>query len=109
MVYDEYKTREADGRQRRIEHKAAGVRLDWRSVGAIVGLSGGVVSALVGGLLTAVSWFTSATEVGAYLRTTGTVLLVLMIPLLILGAHCLDLTETRKKAARESRFKEEED
>jgi hypothetical protein len=102
---DGAKARDAERARSRIEYRAAGVRLDWRSVGAIVGLSGGVVSALVGAVLTACSWLISAKGVGAYLRTTGTALLVLMIPLLAVGAHCLDLTEKRKKADREARFK----
>jgi amino acid transporter len=105
MTYGERKTRDAKGARRRIEYRAAGVRWDWRSVGAVVGISGGVVSALVGAVLTAFSWFMSASEVSVYVRTTGTVLLVLMIPLLVFGAHCLDLTEKRKKSERESRFK----
>ena len=105
MTYDDMKSREAKAARARIQHRAVGVAWDWRSVGAIIGLSGGVVSALLGSVMTALSWFTGADGTARYVRTTGTVLLVMMIPLLIFGAHCLDLTEKRKKANKASRFK----
>jgi hypothetical protein len=76
----------------------------WETVGATLGLYGGVVSALIGSVLTVFSWFKGAAGASVYLRATGTILLVLMIPLLIFGAHCLDLSEKRKKAEREGRF-----
>jgi amino acid transporter len=106
MTYDDTKARDPKAARQRNQQRPGGVVWDWRSVGAIIGLSGGVVSALIGSVLTAFSWFTGAAGVGAYVQTTGTVLLVLMIPMLIFGAHCLDLTEKRKKADRLSRFKE---
>lgn len=104
MTYDDMKARDAKAAHERLRHRSGGVAWDWRSVGAIIGLSGGVVSALIGCVLTVLSWFASATT-GAYVRTTGTISFVLMIPLLIFGAHCLDLTEKRKQAERKSRFK----
>jgi hypothetical protein len=73
---------------------------DWRSAGA-AGLAGGVGGGLLGAALTAVSWL--AGEV-SYARTLGMALLFLIIPLLIFGAHCLDLTDKRRDEERKSRF-----
>src|ERR1051325_3390160 len=106
MTDDNSKARGAKGPWRGREHRAVGVVWDWRAVGAVVGLAGGIVSGLVGVVLTGFSWFEGAGVVVAYVRMTGTAFLVLMIPLLIFGAHCLDLTERRKKAVRGSRFKD---
>jgi hypothetical protein len=104
-TYDDMSARDTKSERERIKHRASGIAWDWRSVGAIIGLSGGVVSALIGSVMTAFSWFTGAGGAADYVRTTGTILLVLMIPLLIFGAHCLDLKEKRKKLESESRFK----
>ena len=93
---------------RRVENRPANASWDRCSVGAVLGLAGGIAFGFVGALLTASAWFEGTAGVGAYLRAAGTVLFVLMFPMLIFGAHCLDLTERRKKAEREGRFKEEE-
>jgi hypothetical protein len=84
-----------------IEHRARGGQWSWRACGAIVGLAGGVVVVFFGSALTAISWFTGA---AAHVQTLGTVLLFLTIPLLILGAECLDLIDKEKEQAKESRF-----
>ena len=68
---------------------------DIRTLGALTGLAGGTLAALLGSTLTAVSWFA---EVDSIVKTLGTVLLVFTIPLLICGAHCLDLMETKRRA-----------
>lgn len=64
----------------------------WKSTGACVGLFGGVILPLVGLALTALAWFTGDWH-GFHLRRDGAVLLFLTIPLLIFGAHCLDLLD----------------
>jgi hypothetical protein len=64
--------------------------------GAAVGLFGGILVALIGSLFTAISWFIGPTWHGFALQRTGTILLVSMIPLLLLGAHCLDRSEKNK-------------
>lgn len=61
--------------------------------GALVGLLGGIVAPLSGSLLTAFAWIVGPTWHGFALRTIGAVLLFLTIPLLLFGAHCLDLSD----------------
>ena len=70
----------------------------WKSTGACVGLLGGVIAPLVGLALTALAWFIGDWH-GFHLGRDGAVLLFLTIPLLIFGAHCLDLMdkETERK------------
>jgi hypothetical protein len=61
------------------------------SVGAICGLSGGFITCLLGSLLTALAWLSSGSQ--GHEATAGTALLAMTIPLLVLGAHCLDLVD----------------
>ena len=68
----------------------------WESVAAAVGLFGGLLSIVLGTLAWAVvGLFASAGRLGAFLDVTGTVLLVLPLPLLALGASCLDRLEKK--------------
>ena len=77
---------------------------DWCSLGAVAGLAGGIFTALLGSVLTGLSWLDGA---GSHLeKILGTVLLIMTIPLLILGAQCLDLLDRRKDRARDARFNE---
>ena len=79
------------------------------SLGALVGLLGGVISPLFGSLLTAVGWITGPTWHGLAIQRTGTFLLFLTIPLLLFGAHCLDLVDKNAKQERkEDRVKNSE-
>jgi hypothetical protein len=98
------KRRENDPMKQGIEYRSGSRSCDWRTVGAIVGLAGGIGGGLLGALLTAVSWLAGETS---YARTCGMVLLLVMTPLLVFGAHCLDLTDKRKDAERKARFGEE--
>ena len=65
----------------------------WRSAGAVCGFCLGILSPVVGSLLTALAWFTGPRWHGFFIQRDGTVLLFLTIPLLIFGAHCLDLMD----------------
>jgi hypothetical protein len=65
----------------------------WRASGAVFGLSCGIISPLIGSILTAIAWFTGPEWHGFSIQRYGTVLLFLTIPLLIFGAHCLDLMD----------------
>ena len=69
----------------------------WKSTGACIGLFGGVIAPLVGLALTALAWFIGDWH-GFHVGRDGAVLLFLTIPLLILGAHCLDLLDQDKKS-----------
>lgn len=105
-AYDQLKGGVAEPSRARLEHRAVQKRWGWRSCGAIAGLSGGVITALMGSLLTAITWFTGTGAGSSYLHTLGTILLFLTIPLLVFGAHCLDLSERRKGIERDVRFRE---
>jgi high-affinity Fe2+/Pb2+ permease len=82
----------------KLTHRSDSGRWDCQSLGAIIGMAGGIIVAFLGSLLTFGSWFMRG-EIGRFEHVAGTVLLFLTIPLLVLGAHCLDLVERRKKGA----------
>ena len=74
-------------------------RGSWQSVVAAAGLLGGTLSIALGALdWAAVGLLAPAGKLGSYLDTAGTVLFVLPLPLLLLGAHCLDLLEKKSPA-----------
>jgi len=79
----------------------------WKSCGAAFGLMGGIIAPLLGFALTALAWLIGDWH-GVPLKHTGTILLFLTIPLLIFGAHCLDLIdkENEHSRARDSRTEE---
>lgn len=64
-----------------------------RTLGTIAGLAGGTASALLGGLLVLASWLSVDSGTKHWLSKAATVALLLTIPLIILGAFCLDLIE----------------
>jgi hypothetical protein len=67
-----------------------------QTVGAAVGLLGGLLSIVLGVLVWAVvGLIAPAGAFGSFLDVAGTALLVLPLPLLALGAHCLDLLEKK--------------
>ena len=72
----------------------------WESCGAVCGLSFGMVCPLVGSILTAIAWLTGPEWHCLHLQRDGTVLLFLTIPLLIFGAHCLDLMDQQAEKPR---------
>lgn len=72
----------------------------WKSGGAVFGLCGGIISSLIGSIFTAIAWFSGPTWHGFAIQRDGTVLLFLTIPLLIFGAHCLDLMDQQAEKAR---------
>ncbi|HEY0322950.1 MAG TPA: hypothetical protein VGC66_18485 [Pyrinomonadaceae bacterium] len=94
----------ADQPQVKNEYQAGRHGWNWCPLGAVIGLSGGIIAVLAGSMLTAISWLTATGEGHSYARTLGTILLVMTIPLLVLGAHCLDLMERRKDTERDDRF-----
>lgn len=81
-------------------------RGSWQSVAAAVGLCGGLLSIVLGVLVWAVVGLCApAGAAGAFLDVAGAVLFALPLPLLALGACCLDRLEkkapplTRARAA----------
>ena len=68
------------------------------------GLCGGIGVGVLGSIISAVAWFTGPEWHGHLLQRDGTVLLLLTIPLLIFGAHCLDLVDRQKTKNQKSRL-----
>jgi hypothetical protein len=67
-----------------------------RIAGIAAGLFGGVASGVFGSVFTAAGWFAANAGARQWLSTTGTVLLFLTIPLLIIGGYCMDWIEKDK-------------
>lgn len=65
-------------------------------LGALLGLVCGCVFPLCGLLFLAVDWLTG--RGGGWLYTIGSLLMLTTIPLLLLGAHCLDLLHDQQQA-----------
>jgi len=74
----------------------------WQALCAISGLAGGIISALLGSLLTIVSWLPIPRNSAAYFHSFGTLLLCLTIPLLIFGGYCFELVESGSRVANRS-------
>jgi hypothetical protein len=71
-------------------------RRTWQACGATVGLFGGLLFIVLGVLVWAVvGLIAPAGVLGSFLNVAGTVLFFLPLPLLALGAHCLDLLEKK--------------
>jgi len=68
---------------------------------AAFGFCGGVAAAVLGSILTVVAWFTGAVWHGHSIQRFGTILLFLTIPLLVLGAHCLDLLDREREGKQQ--------
>ncbi|HEV2860635.1 MAG TPA: hypothetical protein VGX48_06495 [Pyrinomonadaceae bacterium] len=68
----------------------------WESILAVVGLCGGLLSIMLGGLVwAAVELLGRAGALSSFLDAAGTVLFILPLPLLALGACCLDRLEKK--------------
>ena len=74
---------------------------NWKSAGATFGLCFGILSPVAGSILTAIGWLTGPSWHGYFIQRDGTLLLFLTIPLLIFGAHCLDLMDKKEESARD--------
>jgi hypothetical protein len=83
----------------RFEHRAPTCSWNCWTWGALFGIGGGIAAVVVGSVLTAVAWLEGD---GSRAGTAGTILLCAVIPLLIVGALCLDAEERRKKRARKT-------
>jgi hypothetical protein len=74
----------------------------WQAAGAVSGLGGGILAAAVGALVSAVAWVRGDETGGLSLHGVGSLLLLSTIPLLILGAHCLDLLDRRMERSQQA-------
>jgi hypothetical protein len=80
-------------------------------VGAVIGLAGGVFTAMSGAVVTAASWFVANEVVRQWLLTAGTVLFLLTIPLIIFGGFCMDWVEKNKprRGFKLTRYEDDDD
>jgi hypothetical protein len=62
----------------------------WQSVCAVLGLAGGVIAPILGATADVITWFVHAQSVTSHLHVLSIVLCALTVPLIILGAFCLD-------------------
>lgn len=69
----------------------------WKILGSVIGLCGGLMAPIIGSVLTVICWFADPAWHGLSLHMVATSLFVVTFPLLLLGAHCLDLLEREKK------------
>ncbi|HKP45498.1 MAG TPA: hypothetical protein VJT50_02795, partial [Pyrinomonadaceae bacterium] len=65
-----------------------------------LGLCLGIVAPVIGSLLTVIAWVVGTHLHGTLIQRLGTLLLFLTIPLLVFGAHCLDLMDQQDEASR---------
>lgn len=72
----------------------------WEATGALCCFSGGILAALLGSLLTAMTWILDG-RAYPWLRGFGTGLLIVTIPLLILAGYCLDWMERKPKNSQQ--------
>jgi hypothetical protein len=61
------------------------------------GLIGGIIAPLVGSLFTALGWVSGPRWHGFAIQRIGAVLLFVTIPLLLFGAHCLDIADRKDR------------
>lgn len=64
-------------------------------IGAVFGLGSGILSIIVAIVLPVITPWLAASDSVSFLKGISSVLLILFLPLLILGAHCLDLLEKK--------------
>ncbi len=84
-----------EGLYRRIYQLTKKNRGNWAARGATFGLAGGMLAILLGALLWAIVPLLSQGSLRSSLNVLETVFFVLPLPLLALGAYCLDLLEKR--------------
>ncbi|HKQ75339.1 MAG TPA: hypothetical protein VJ810_16690 [Blastocatellia bacterium] len=82
-----------------------------KTVGAVVGLFGGIFATMSGAVFTVASWLVTNDGASQWLSTAGTVLFILTIPLFIFGAFCMDWVEKDKPyhSSKISRFMDTDD
>jgi len=72
----------------------------WQVWTAAIGLSAGFIAPLLGSILAITVWINGPVWHGISLRHASTALFLVAIPLLVLGAHCLDLLDIKIDEAR---------
>ena len=88
---------------------ASVVHGSWKSRGAAFGLCGGFVAPIFGSIVTVISWFIDPVWHHVSLHQVATTLFFVALPLLIFGAHCLDLLDREKNLVHASQQFESND
>lgn len=83
--------------------------LNWKSSVAVFGLGSGFIALILGLILTVISWFRDPVWHHVALHQAGTTLFVLTLPLLVIGAHCLDLLDAEKKQMTGKGFEDDQE
>jgi hypothetical protein len=65
----------------------------WKIIGSLFGVFGGLLSPVIGAVITVISWFADPAWHGLSLHIVATSLFVITFPLLLFGAHCMDLLD----------------
>jgi hypothetical protein len=65
------------------------------SFGVVAGLGGGILTALLVIILSIIPWSMRISNIAPAIKAINFICLLLILPLLALGAHCLDLLEKR--------------
>lgn len=81
-----------------MEPKPAKLESSWQLVAAYSAFLSAILSLIIGFLLTTGSFLNA--ELHPVGHGVGIVLLILVVPLLILGGHCLDLREKRLRTLK---------
>ena len=90
----------------RMHHLVANNPAAWQSIGVVSGLVGGALAPVLGTLLIIATWLVHSERIVSFLDDLSILSFVLTIPLLVFGAHCLDLLERkteRLSVSQESR------
>lgn len=80
---------------RRIYHLVKRDRWTRQSIGASIGLAGGLLSIILGTLLWMIVPLLTPGRFGSLLNTVEITFFALSLPLMALGAYCLDLLEKK--------------
>ena len=67
----------------------------WPAFGAAAGIPAGLCCPLAGSLLSMIAWSVKLQSLSSALNLLGIAAFVFTLPLLALGAHCLDLLEKK--------------
>ena len=67
----------------------------WRSVVAVLGLAGGLAAPVLGAAADLTAWFIHSQYVNSYLHAASIVSCALTLPLLMMGASCLDSLKSK--------------
>src|SRR5215212_5644613 len=94
-IYNLPKDELGEGFYRRIYLLIKKNRGDWATRLATFGLAGGMLSIILGAFLWAIAPLLAQGNFKSFLNVSEIVFFVLPLPLLALGAYCLDLLEKR--------------